>query len=138
MTAKKQKKNKSSNYLISMSKTDCSKNVDAFLGKLRSNFLGLEFTAYSSGMNPKKLDPSMPQGHAAQLVRQEHVAVQYSSSLWGSKPRGPRKMSVVIPHVQPNGERIVCRALNPESEGLLAMEKEGRHGELVACFENKS
>lgn len=136
MTAKKQKKNKTSNYLISMSKTDCSKNVDAFLGKLRSNFLGLEFTAYSSGMNPKKLDPSMPQGHAVQLVRQELVAVQYSSSLWGSKPRGPRKMSVVIPHVQPNGERLICRTLNPDNDGLVALSKAG-HAQMVDSYENK-
>lgn len=138
MTAKKQTKNKTSNYVITMSKTDTSKDAATFLGKLRSDFLGLGFTAYSDGMNPKKVDPKMPHGHAMQLVRQELVAVQYSSSLWGTKPRGPRKMSVVIPHVQPNGERLVCRTLNPESEGLLAMEKEGRHGELVACFENKS
>merc|ERR1719161_339664 len=52
MSAKKQKKNKTSNYLISMSRSDMTKQHDAFLGKLRSNFLGLEFTAYGAGMNP--------------------------------------------------------------------------------------
>ena len=38
-----------------MSRTDDSgKDEEAFLGKLRSNFLGLEFMAYGEGMNPKK------------------------------------------------------------------------------------
>eukprot|EP00913_Durusdinium_trenchii_P034035 g31858.t1 len=109
MAAKKQKNNKTSKYVITMSKTDDSgKDEEAFLGKLRSNFLGLEFMAYGEGMNPKKslgcrefsmwgmlIDSSMSQVHALQLTRQELLAVQYSSSLWGTKPRGPRKMGAV-------------------------------------------
>lgn len=138
MTAKKQKNNKTSNYAISMSKIDNgSKETDAFLGKLRSNFLGLEFTAYGTGLNPKKIDPGMSQVHAMQLARQELVAVQYSSSLWGSKPRGPRKMGAVIPHVQPSGERLVCRTLHPDSEGLLAMQKAGNASHLIDVYQNK-
>lgn len=141
MAAKKQTSNKTSNYVVSMSKDgEPSKSQDTFLGKLRANFLGLEFTAYGTGMNPKKIDSSMPAGHASQLARQELVAVQYSSSLWGSKPRGPRRMNVVIPKVQPNGERLVCRTLDPDKEGLLALSKAG--GEeietsLIETFQNK-
>lgn len=124
MTAKKQSHNKTSNYAISMNKGDCTKDSDGFLGKLRSNFLGLEFVAYSNGLNPKKIDANMSQVHAIQLARQELVAIQYSSSLWGgTKPRGPRKMSAVIPRVQANGERMLCRTLNPDTEGLLALAK---------------
>jgi hypothetical protein len=37
------------------------------------------------------------------------LSARYSSSLWGTKPRGPRKMGAVIPKVQPNGERLMCR-----------------------------
>lgn len=37
------------------------------------------------------------------------LLARYSSSLWGTKPRGPRKMGAVIPKVQPNGERLMCR-----------------------------
>merc|ERR1719159_258754 len=136
MTAKKQTKNKTSNYVISMSRSDVSKNPETFVGKLRSDFLGLEFTAYSSGMNPKKVDASMPAGQAVQLVRQELCSIQYSSSLWGSKPKGPRKMSVVIPHVQPNGERLICRTLNPDIDGLVALSKAG-HAQMVDSYENK-
>merc|ERR1719221_1548967 len=126
MTAKKQTQNKTSNYAVTMNKADpVGKETEGTLGKLRSDFLGLEFMAYGTGMNPKKIDSSMSQAHAIQLARQELLAVQYSSSLWGSKPRGPRKMSAVIPRVQPNGERLVCRTLHPEQDGLLAMQKSG-------------
>merc|ERR1719188_2103444 len=137
MTAKKQKHNKTSNYWISMSKTDSgNKESQAFLGKLRSNFLGLEFTAYGSGMNPAKMDKNITPAHAIQLARQELITVQYSSALWGSKPRGPRKMSVVLPKVQPSGERLICRTLHPETEGLLALLKSGTSN-LIETYTNK-
>lgn len=138
MTAKKQKHNKTSNYAVTMSKTDdCSKESEFSLGKLRSNFLGLEFVAYGVGLNPKKIEASMPPAHAVQMARQEHVAITYSSSMWGTKPRGPRKMTVIFPRVQPNGERVVCRTMNPDKEGLLALQKTGGLDHLVDCYHNK-
>lgn len=137
MAAKKQKNNKTSKYVVTMSKTDdTGKDEEAYLGKLRSNFLGLEFVAYGEGMNPKKIDSSMSQVHALQLARQELLAVQYSSSLWGTKPRGPRKMGAVIPKVQPSGERMICRTLHPEQEGLVALQK-ANNTSLIHSFHNK-
>lgn len=123
MAAQKENHNKTSNYTLSMSRAEVTKDNDNFLGKLRSSFLGLEFTAYGPGLNPKKIDPTMSQVHAVQLARQELAGIQYSSSLWGSKPRGPRKMTAVIPRVTPSGERLVCHTLHPETEGLFALQK---------------
>lgn len=139
MSAKKQSQNKTSNYAVSMSREELpgGKEGDSFMGKLRSNFLGLEFTAYGTGLNPKKIDQGMSQAHAIQLARQELLAVQYSSSLWGMKPRGPRKMAAVIPQVQPNGDRLVCRTLNPETEGLMSLQKSGNGGNLIDVYHNK-
>lgn len=54
MAARKRKKNKSSNYLISLDKDDLSRNSGNFYGKLRSNFIGTEFTLYDKGANPDK------------------------------------------------------------------------------------
>mmetsp|Transcript_57831 Transcript_57831/g.102738 ORF Transcript_57831/g.102738 Transcript_57831/m.102738 type:complete len:502 (-) Transcript_57831:66-1571(-) len=137
MAAKKLKNQKTSKYIITMSKTDdTGKDNDAMLGKLRSNFLGLEFVAYGEGLNPKKIDSSMSQVHALQLARQELLAVQYSSSLWGTKPRGPRKMGTVIPKVQSSGERLICRTLNPDQDGLIAMQK-ANNTNLIHQFHNK-
>lgn len=137
LNAKKQRRNKTSNYYITMAESDFSKEGDSFLGKLRSSLLGLQFTSYDKGLNPKKIDSSMPEVHALELARQELVDVQYSSSLWGSKPRGPRKMSVVLPRVQSGGHRMTCRSLRPETEGLYALHKSGTASHLIDCFENK-
>jgi len=124
MSAKKQTHNKTSNYTITMAQSESmlTKDSDQTLGKLRSDFLGLEFVAYGSGMNPKKIETTSSH-NAIQLAREELLAVQYSSSLWGSKPRGPRKMTTTIPRVQPNGERLVCRTLTPDQDGLAALHK---------------
>lgn len=138
MTAQKQKQNKTSNYAITMSQTQVTKDGEGFIGKLRSDFMGLEFVAYSPGVNPSKTNSKISQAEAIQAVRQELVAIQYSSSLWGSKPRGPRKMSVVLPRVQPNGERLVCRTLHPESDGLLALHKSGASCQTIDPYINKA
>lgn len=138
LASKKQTSNKTSNYYVSMSPGEVSSKKDEdHLGKLRSNFLGSEFTAYSMGLNPNKIDKNMPQASAMQVVRQELLGVSYSSTLWGKKPRGPRKMSVVIPHVQPNGERIICKSFDQDQDGLLALSKSGGQGRTVDCYQNK-
>lgn len=137
MQAQKQKQNKTSNYAISTCQGACSKDSDGFIGKLRSDFMGLEFVAYGPGLNPTKMAKNAG-AEAMQQVRQELCAVQYSSSLWGSKPRGPRKMNIVIPRVQPNGERLVCRTMHPDAEGLVAMNKSGNASQLIDPFVNKS
>lgn len=134
MTAQKQTKNKTSNYAICMSK---NKDPDSFLGKLRSDFLGIEWVAYGPGLNPTKVDPKLPQAHAIQLVRQELVAIQYTSSKWGAGAKGPRKMSVALPHVQASGERIVCQTLNPQQEGLMALRESGNTSQRVDSYLNK-
>lgn len=135
MSAQKQKQNKTSNYMISMSRSG-QQNCDA-LGKLRSDLCGLEFVAYGPGLNPAKVDGKLSHAQAMQVVRQELVAVQYTSTSWGTKSRGPRKMTTIIPKVQPNGERLLCRTLKPDTEGLLAMNKRGGAAEQIELFQNR-
>jgi tubby-related protein 1 len=55
MTAKKRAINNTSNYLVSMNRSDLNKKSPNFLGKVRSNFMGTEFVLYDSGDNPKKV-----------------------------------------------------------------------------------
>jgi len=139
MAALKQKQNKTSNYAISMLEGEAiTKDCDGFIGKLRSDFMGLEFVAYSPGHNPSKLTKKeKAEPETMQRLRQELVAVQYSSSLWGSKPRGPRKMNIVLPRVQPSGERLVCRTMHSDVEGLVALQKKGTT-QLIDPYINKS
>jgi tubby-related protein 1 len=117
--SKKRSKNKTSNYLITMDTNDLNKKNENYLGKVRSNFLGSEFTAFGPGTNPKDVEASG--GADVDGIREEFVSVAYSSSLFGKKPRGPRKMSITMPAVTNSGERMPCKALNPQVDGLLAL-----------------
>jgi len=137
MAAQKQSHNKTPNYAVSMAKAKVAKGTDEFLGKLRSDVCGLAWMGYGPGLNPDKAEKGRAkEAPAIQLVRDELLGVSYSASFWGTKPKGPRKMTVTIPRVQPNGERLVCRTLNPATEGLLAL-TEGS-SQLVENFTNKS
>ncbi len=52
LAARKRKKSKCSNYLISLEQGDMARSSPAFCGKVRGNFLGTEFTAYDAGAGP--------------------------------------------------------------------------------------
>ncbi|XP_063785233.1 tubby-related protein 3-like [Pseudophryne corroboree] len=113
LAGRKRKKSKTSNYLISVDPTDMSREGGSFVGKLRSNLMGTKFTVYDSGENPSKA-LGLTESTAA---RQELAAVCYETNVLGFK--GPRKMSVLIPGMNINHERIPFQPLN-ESEGLLS------------------
>ncbi|EGR30002.1 hypothetical protein IMG5_144760 [Ichthyophthirius multifiliis] len=124
MTGKKRSSNKTSNYLISMSKDNLSKKSPDFLGKVRSNFLGTEFHLFDIGENPKKC--KFPD-----KIRKELGLIIYDSNLLGS--RGPRKMKIIIPEVMENGQQIVIKPMS-NKEGLLAMYKSGRKEQQLHYF----
>lgn len=71
LAGRKRKKSTTSNYLISTDPTDLSRGGEAFIGKLRSNLLGTQFTVYNNGASPKHSDDS--------TTRQELAAVVYVS-----------------------------------------------------------
>ncbi len=55
LSAVKKKENISSNYVIITSKdVNTSNKSRSYIGKLRSNFMGLEFNAYDAGNNVKE------------------------------------------------------------------------------------
>lgn len=54
LAARKRKKSRTSNYLISTDPTDLSRGGDAYVGKLRSNLIGTQFTVYDNGISPYK------------------------------------------------------------------------------------
>ncbi len=49
LAARKRKKSATSNYLITTDPTDLSRQAEAFIGKLRSNLMGTQFTIYDGG-----------------------------------------------------------------------------------------
>lgn len=53
LSGKKKSHNRTSNYYIASDRAGLDQVGPTFLGKLRSNFVGTEFTIYGPGKNPK-------------------------------------------------------------------------------------
>uniref|UniRef100_A0A8C9BZ04 Tubby-like protein n=3 Tax=Phocoena sinus TaxID=42100 RepID=A0A8C9BZ04_PHOSS len=113
LAGRKRKKSKTSNYLISTDPTDLSREGESYVGKLRSNLMGTKFTVYDHGVSPAKAQGLVEKA----CMRQELAAVCYETNVLGLK--GPRKMSVVIPGMNMNHERIPFQPRN-DREGLLS------------------
>jgi len=101
LAAKKRSGNKSSNYLMTMNETELKVKSPGYLGKLRSNFVGTEFTIYDTGSNPTK------RGSAPETHREELGLVMYQANILGGK--GPRKMRVVLPALNGDGRRVTWK-----------------------------
>eukprot|EP01059_Diplonema_ambulator_P004560 TRINITY_DN14276_c0_g1_i4.p1 TRINITY_DN14276_c0_g1~~TRINITY_DN14276_c0_g1_i4.p1 ORF type:complete len:361 (+),score=88.68 TRINITY_DN14276_c0_g1_i4:149-1084(+) len=127
LAARKRKKNKTSNYLISMDTEDLHRNSGNFYGKVRSNFLGTEFTVYDRGERATK-DGSVSH-------RQELAAVLYEANIISSK--GPRKMTAVIPSVDNTGRRTIWKQETDDSETLILAYKAGERKDDMMVMENK-
>ncbi|KAM6951143.1 tubby protein [Aplochiton taeniatus] len=130
MAGRKRKKCKTSNYLISIDPTDLSRDTDSYIGKLRSNVLGTKFTVYDGGENPEK----KPFVKESESIRQELAAICYEKNVLGFK--GPRKMTVVIPGMLENDERVCIRP-KTDIETLLVRHENGNTDNLVNLV-NKS
>ncbi|KAJ7330066.1 hypothetical protein JRQ81_016240, partial [Phrynocephalus forsythii] len=113
LAGRKRKKSKTSNYLISIDPTDLSREGESFIGKLRSNLMGTKFTVYDHGVSPTKAQGLVEKAH----TRHEMAAICYETNVLGFK--GPRKMSVIIPGMNLNHQRIPIRPRN-EHESLLS------------------
>lgn len=113
LAGRKRKKSATSNYLMSTDPTDLSRGGDAFIGKLRSNMLGTQFTIYDGG-EPSKTRQGLLGDKA--LGRQEITGVLYDTNVLGFK--GPRRMTVVLPGMTAEGKRTDFSALS-EHDGLI-------------------
>jgi len=105
LAGRRRKKSSTSNYLISADPTDLSRDGESFVGKVRSNLVGTKFTIYGAGTNPVK-----PGGDPT-AYREELAAVVYSTNVLGFK--GPRKMTVLVPGMTGDRERVEIR---PDAE----------------------
>merc|ERR1719258_386051 len=115
----KRSKQRTSNYLISKNKDDLSRTGTNFMGKLRSNFVGTEFTVYDSGLAPKDSKG------AQNKLRKELALVTYASNVLGSK--GPRKMKVCVPKVNPsNNQRVEFKPLGADGEMVQQFKADDR------------
>ncbi|XP_015603772.1 protein king tubby isoform X2 [Cephus cinctus] len=103
LAGRKRKKSTTSNYLISTDPTDLSRGAESYVGKLRSNLLGTQFTVYDNGYSLMKGEKREERFNP----RQELAAVVYDTNVLGFK--GPRKMTVIIPGMTADQKRVqIC------------------------------
>ena len=128
LAGKKRPGNKTSNYLISMNEKELKTKSPAYLGKVRSNFMGTEFMIYDKGLNPKKRQATM------ETFREELGVVMYQSNLLGAK--GPRKMRVLLPAVNAEGERFRWKPSNvSDRQKDAGMSSKFKGGDLTGMFD---
>ncbi|XP_074075844.1 tubby-related protein 2 isoform X2 [Macrotis lagotis] len=122
LAGRKRKRSRTSNYLISLDPNDLSRDGENFIGKVRSNVLGTKFTIFDNGVNPERKS-FLP---ASTQIREELGAVCYETNVLGF--RGPRKMTIVIPDLDPQNQRIKAQ---PQTESLLSRLQRGASQGLV-------
>ncbi|XP_018428156.1 PREDICTED: tubby protein-like [Nanorana parkeri] len=125
MAGRKRKKSKTSNYLISVDPTDLSRGGESFIGKVRSNMLGTRFTVFDNGVNPD----TKPFVQERESFRQELTSICYETNVLGF--RGPRKMTVIIPGMNQDCERVCIRPRN-EHETLQTRYQNGNMENIIA------
>ncbi|XP_037951368.1 protein king tubby [Teleopsis dalmanni] len=107
---RKRKKSKTSNYIISCDPTDLSRNADGFCGKLRSNVLGTTFSVYDNGSKESAENP-----------RLDLAVVIYDTNILGFK--GPRNMTVILPGMTEDDQRVKISSADPKQQGILDLWK---------------
>jgi tubby-related protein 1 len=115
LSARKRKKSKSSNYIISLSEDDLARQSDSFFGKVRSNFVGTAFTIFDNGGKPgARVSDS---GKSQPAPRMGLGSVTYEYNVLGT--RGPRKMTAAIPTVDGSGQRLGFHPVSADSEEII-------------------
>jgi tubby-related protein 1 len=127
LAGKKRKKNRTSNYALSLDDKDLKRGSDNFFGKLRANFVGTEFTIYDRGESAKN-------GDTASLARKQLGVISYETNILGTK--GPRKLTIILPDCQSNLKPIEFPEL-PNKPTIMEKFKSGQTDKL-RIFKNKS
>ncbi|XP_026055063.1 tubby-related protein 1 [Carassius auratus] len=128
LAGRKRKKSATSNYLISIDATDLSRGGENFIGKLRSNLMGTKFTVFDNGLNPDRALRDMSN------ARQELAAIIYETNVLGFK--GPRKMTVIIPGMDDDNERVPIRP-QTDNDNIL-MRYQNRQMDNLIELHNKT
>ncbi|EFN51468.1 hypothetical protein CHLNCDRAFT_28000, partial [Chlorella variabilis] len=99
-------------FVLSVDQHDISRRDASYVGKLRSNFLGTEFALYDGGSKSTTGSP---------IARCELGTALYQTNVLGTK--GPRKMTVLIPKLDMDGQRALPLRPKGEHDTLLGQYK---------------
>lgn len=118
-----------SNYIISALPSSDSRSEPSCIGKIRSNFIGSEFTAYDRGDNPKKVKKNQESS-----IREELSHLRFESGLHALGSKG-KKLRLTVPVMNDDDTRLKCQPRDPEKQGLNALFKDGA-ADFVSVFTN--
>ena len=124
MSARKRPNNTTPNYLVTMNYDNFEKD-DNYLGKLRSNFFGTEFTLYDTGCNPKD-------SKNTNEWRAHFAAVEYETNLFGLK--GPKRMKT---HLAGLSDTETINEIRPSKKEDGIMEYVKKDNKKIITFVNK-
>jgi tubby-related protein 1 len=102
MAARKRKKTKGAYYIISTSNSDISRHDQNYVGKVRSNILGTNFTFSDNGVGPDDMEDAKS---GSGEIRKEVGFLTYESNVLGAK--GPRKMTCSLPKLTRDGSAAI-------------------------------
>ena len=125
MSSKKMPNAKSSNYYISLNNSLFTKD-DNYIGKLRSNFFGTEFTLFDSGVNPSKENTKNDK------IRNCLALIKYEANILGFG--GPRKMRAVLSGISMKDEVNMIKDVSGEN---ILIELSKNHDSRLIYFKNK-
>jgi tubby-related protein 1 len=132
LAARRRKKSRTSNYLLSLDKDDLLRHSGNYIGKVRSNFGGTEFVVYDKGDAPDK-HIELPGGGELGL-RQELASVIFAKNILGLK--GPRKMKVLLPAQKDDDTRAVSKPTT-DKESLIERWKKNSKDDTITLLTNK-
>ena len=118
LAARRRKKSKMCNYVITTNQCDLSRDSSGYSAKLRSNFLGTEFSIFSAGNLFK-----------SSAICCELAFIRYEKNIMGI--RGPRKMIVLIPSIN-NDEPYMFHEFDPSNS--LEDEYRSTSGKVLWLF----
>jgi len=129
MAARKRAKQTSSNFFITTdTELVVDRNSEYYVGKLRANFLGSEFTLYDNGFNAKHNKKV-----SEEKYRKELGAIIYQKNMEHS--RHPRKINCVLPKLDEDGRAKVFQP--PLTKGLIESYKVGQL-QQIDIYKNQS
>ncbi|KAL0900765.1 hypothetical protein Bca101_084726 [Brassica carinata] len=103
LAACKLKRATCTDYIISLRSDDMSRRSNAYLGRVRSNFIGTKFTVFEGNLMPQNRSSKMVKSRSSNLMKVSPRApsgsypvahISYELNVLGS--RGPRRMRCVM------------------------------------------
>mmetsp|Transcript_27289 Transcript_27289/g.33132 ORF Transcript_27289/g.33132 Transcript_27289/m.33132 type:complete len:494 (+) Transcript_27289:271-1752(+) len=129
MAARRRKKSKTSNYLISLDEDDLARRGASYFGKLRSNTFGTQYHLFNSGLSSAKAKDDDEERKEIALITYKPTALELKG--------GPRQMTAVLPFPESMTARLGVQEQRG-GEGLLNRWKKQKKGQGVQVMALKN